>query len=67
MLVSLIFIFIITVLGFALFNLGVVESRLVRTSETDTRAFEIAQTGVEPRAWNDGLARRLLDVLVGAP
>jgi len=47
LLVSLIFIFIITLLGFALFNLGVVESRLVRTSETDTRVFEIAQTGVE--------------------
>ena len=47
LLVSLIFIFIITLLGFALFNLGTVESRLVRTSETDARVFEITQTGVE--------------------
>ncbi len=47
LLVSLIFIFIVTLLGFALFNLGTVESRLVRTSETDARVFEIAQTGVE--------------------
>ncbi len=47
LLVSLVLIFVMTILGLALFDLGVVESRLVLTSQTDARAFEIAQAGVE--------------------
>jgi hypothetical protein len=47
LLLSLILIFVMTVLGLALFDLGVVESRLVFTGQTDARAFEIAQAGVE--------------------
>ena len=47
LLLSLILIFVMTVLGLALFDLGVVENRLVYTSQDDARAFEIAQAGVE--------------------
>ncbi len=47
LLMSLVLIFVMTVLGLALFDLGVVESRLVHTSQADARAFEIAQAGVE--------------------
>src|SRR6266508_4426210 len=47
LLMSLVLIFVMTVLGLALFDLGVVESRLVYTSQADARAFEIAQAGVE--------------------
>lgn len=44
---SLVLVFIVTLLGLALFDLGAVESRLVYTTEDDARAFEIAQAGVE--------------------
>src|SRR6266508_5650267 len=47
LLMSLVLIFVMTVLGLALFDLGVVESRLVATSQADARALEIAQAGVE--------------------
>ena len=47
LLMSLVLIFVMTILGLALFDLGVVESRLVHTSQTDARAFEIAQAGME--------------------
>src|SRR2546428_8626752 len=47
LLISLIIIFVTTLLGLALFQLGGVESRLVFTSQTDARVFEIAQAGVE--------------------
>ena len=47
LLMSLVLIFVMTILGLALFDLGVVESRLVLTSQTDARAFEIAQAGME--------------------
>jgi hypothetical protein len=46
-LISLVLIFIMTILGLALFDLGTVESRLVYTSQTDARVFEIAQAGVQ--------------------
>src|SRR5262249_13335525 len=44
-------IFVMTLLGLALFDLGVVENRLVHTSEADARAFEIAGAGVERALW----------------
>jgi hypothetical protein len=47
LLMSLIFIFVSTLLGLALFDLSVVESRLVYTSQDDARALEIARGGVE--------------------
>lgn len=47
LLMSLVLIFIMGILGLALFDLGVVESSLVHTAQTDARAFQIAQSGVE--------------------
>jgi len=51
-LISLVLIFVMAVLGLALYNLGVVESRLVYTTQDDARAFEIAQAGVERALWS---------------
>src|SRR5215471_14813174 len=47
LLLSLTLIFVMTMLGLALFDLSVVEGRLVYVSHGDARAFEIAQAGVE--------------------
>src|SRR5262245_62435990 len=47
LLLSLTLIFVMTMLGLALFDLSVVEGRLVYVSHGDARAFEIAQGGVE--------------------
>src|SRR5262245_48930400 len=47
LLLSLVLIFVMTMLGLALFDLSVVEGRLVYVSHGDARAFEIAQAGVE--------------------
>ncbi len=47
LLISLVLIFVMAMLGLALFQLGVVESRLVYTSEDDVRALQVAQAGVE--------------------
>ena len=45
LLVSLIFIFIITLLGFALFNLGTVESRLAESSRLGMPASALGPRG----------------------
>jgi hypothetical protein len=44
---SLVLLFVITLLGLALFDLGVLENRLAATSHTNAQAFEIAQAGLE--------------------
>src|SRR5262245_37859854 len=52
LLLSLVLIFVMTMLGLALFDLSVVEGRLVYVSHGDARAFEIAQAGVERSVGN---------------
>jgi len=46
LLAGLILTFVITILGFALFDLAVLENRLVLGSEADMNAFQAAQTGL---------------------
>lgn len=45
--ISLVMMAVITMLGLALFDLGVIENRMVMVNQSDARAFEIAQAGVE--------------------
>jgi Tfp pilus assembly protein PilX len=47
LLISLMLIFIMTLLGLALFDLGVIENRMTAADEADARALEIANAGVE--------------------
>ncbi len=44
---GLMLVFIITLLGLALYDLAVLEGRLVLGTEADYRAFEAAQAGLE--------------------
>lgn len=58
---ALVLIFVITTLGLALFELSFVESRSSFLSQSDARAFEIAQAGIE-RA-----LERLLQTILSEP
>jgi hypothetical protein len=46
-LMSIVLIFVMTLLGLALFDLGAIESRMSLASQADLRAFEVAQAGIE--------------------
>jgi hypothetical protein len=46
-LMSIVLIFVMTLLGLALFDLGAIESRMSLSSQADLRAFEVAQAGIE--------------------
>lgn len=46
-LMSIVLVFVMTLLGLALFDLGAIENRMSLTSQADARAFEIAQAGIE--------------------
>ncbi len=47
MLISIVLVFVMTLLGLALFELGAIENRMSLTSAADARAFEVAQAGIE--------------------
>jgi hypothetical protein len=47
MLITLVLVFVMALLGLALYHLGAIESRLVYVSEDDARVLQIAQVGVE--------------------
>ena len=55
-LISIVLVFVMTLLGLALFELGAIENRMSLTSAADARAFEVAQAGIERalRALQDG-------------
>ncbi len=46
-LMSIVLVFVMTLLGLALFDLAAIENRMSLTSAADARAFEVAQAGVE--------------------
>jgi hypothetical protein len=46
-LISIVLVFVMTLLGLALFELGAIESRMSLSSAADARAFEVAQAGIE--------------------
>jgi hypothetical protein len=46
-LISIVLVFVMTLLGLALFELGAIENRMSLTSAADARAFEVAQAGIE--------------------
>jgi hypothetical protein len=47
LLMSIVLVFVMTLLGLALFDLGAIENRLSLASQADLRAFEVAQAGIE--------------------
>jgi hypothetical protein len=47
LLISIVLVFVMTLLGLALFELGAIENRMALTSAADARAFEVAQAGIE--------------------
>ena len=47
LLISLVLVFVMTLLGLALFDLGAIESGLMLANQTDAQAFEVAQAGIE--------------------
>jgi hypothetical protein len=47
MLISIVLVFVMTLLGLALFELGAIENRMSLSSAADARAFEVAQGGIE--------------------
>ena len=65
LLISLVLLAMMTLLGLALFDLGAVEGRMTLASETDARAFEIAQAGLE-RAMERLLRTTLAEDAAGA-
>ena len=44
-LISIVLVFVMTLLGLALFELGAIENRMSLSSAADARAFEVAQGG----------------------
>ena len=46
-LISIVLVFVMTLLGLALFELGAIENRMSLSSAADARAFEVAQGGIE--------------------
>jgi len=46
-LISIVLVFVMTLLGLALFELGAIENRMSLSSAADARAFEVAQAGIE--------------------
>ena len=64
-LISIVLVFVMTLLGLALFELGAIENRMSLSSAADARAFEVAQAGIERalRELQDGF---IADELVGA-
>jgi hypothetical protein len=46
-LISIVLVFVMTLLGLALFELGAIENRMSLSSAADARAFEAAQAGIE--------------------
>jgi hypothetical protein len=46
-LMSIVLVFVMTLLGLALFDLGAIENRMSLSSQADVRAFEVAQAGIE--------------------
>ena len=46
-LISIVLVFVMTLLGLALFELGAIENRMSLSSAADARAFEVAQSGIE--------------------
>jgi hypothetical protein len=46
-LMAIVLVFVMTLLGLALFDLGAIENRLSLASQADLRAFEVAQAGLE--------------------
>lgn len=46
-LMAIVLVFVMTLLGLALFDLGAIENRLSLASQADLRAFEVAQAGIE--------------------
>jgi hypothetical protein len=47
LLLSIVLVFVMTLLGLALFDLGAIENRMSLASQADLRAFEVAQAGIE--------------------
>jgi hypothetical protein len=47
LLMSIVLVFVMTLLGLALFDLGAIENRMSLASQADLRAFEVAQAGIE--------------------
>ena len=46
-LMSIVLVFVMTLLGLALFDLGAIENRMSLATQADLRAFEVAQAGIE--------------------
>jgi hypothetical protein len=46
-LMSIVLVFVMTLLGLALFDLAAIENRMSLSSQADLRAFEVAQAGIE--------------------
>ena len=51
LLISMVLIFVMTLLGLALFDLAALESRLALVTQVDVRALEVAQAGIERALW----------------
>jgi PilX N-terminal len=47
LLMSIVLVFVMTLLGLALFDLGAIENRMSLATQADLRAFEVAQAGIE--------------------